>query len=59
MRANAGILFIGVMLLLVTAVSAADPFIVSKVSTSNEYPVANGADQAVITVAIQNTTTLA
>jgi hypothetical protein len=59
MRANAGIFFIGLFLLMGTAVSAADPFLISKVSSSNEYPVANGVDHAVITVAVQNTTSLA
>lgn len=59
MRANAGIFLIGLLLIMGTAVSAADPFIISKVSSSNEYPVANGVEQAVITVAVQNTTSLA
>jgi hypothetical protein len=60
MRAKAGIfLMIGLLLIVSPLVSAADPLIITFVSTSNQYPIANGADQAVITVTVQNTSTLA
>jgi hypothetical protein len=60
MRAYAGILLtIGLLLLTMTAVAAADPLKITQVSTSNQYPVANGVDQAIITISVQNSSTLA
>jgi hypothetical protein len=55
MRAKAKLLlFLGIALLIGTLVSAADPLVLYKISTSNEYPVANGVDQTIIRVAVTN-----
>jgi hypothetical protein len=54
MRATVKILFIICLLFLAGTVGAAD---VSVISTSRDWVVANGADQAIITVIVSNTTT--
>ena len=60
MRARAGILLIiGLVLLAGTTAWAADPFIISKVNTSKEFPIANGVDTAIITISVQNSSTFA
>lgn len=53
MRANAGILVIIGLLLLMGTVSAADPYTLS-ISNSPEWIVANGVDQSTITVIVMN-----
>jgi hypothetical protein len=56
MRANAGILIIVGLLFLMGSGVSADPFIISKISTSNEFPVANGVDQVTIRISVLNST---